>query len=115
MESEEAKTEQAVQETPKIGQTITLVFKSGAVVKVNNVMIAEQAHTGPNSVPMSSGLLIMRAVNGDPPRPYKPLLYSFDKDGRYSITELAGQGPQGPIYSTTYLTPNALLDALIFE
>lgn len=92
------------------GQTpisVTLVFKSGAVVQLKDVTYKEVTWTSGTEIdPMANGLLFER--NG------RQAIFSFNKTGQYhEFHQIAGT-PKPPLINA-YYTPNILLDAIIFD
>ncbi|MGA6121639.1 hypothetical protein [Sphingobacterium anhuiense] len=87
--------------------SVTLVFKSGAVVQLKNVTYKEVSWTsGTVKDPMANGILFER--NGS------PAMLSFNETGQYH-EYYQGSGTPKPPVSNAYFAPNILLDAIIFD
>lgn len=87
--------------------SVTLVFKSGAVVQLKDVTYKEVTWSSGTVIdPMANGILFERKG--------VPAMLSFNKTGQYHEYYQASGAPPPPTVNA-YYAPNILLDALILE
>jgi hypothetical protein len=87
--------------------SVTLVFKSGAVVQLKDVTYKEVTWASGTVIdPMANGILFERKGT--------PAVISFNNAGQYHEYYQMSGAPQPPLINA-YYAPNILLDAIIFD